>query len=138
MKYKKYHIIPALCAAAVFLLLRVFFFAGYVPTESMEPTIRKDSFILGIRIYGTLQAGDIIIFEKNNQALVKRIAASEGEIIQRDGKTIMVPTGSFYVLGDNAGKSLDSRYWEEPFVKQEQILAKVFFLKHSDNLEGMP
>ena len=30
----------------------------------------------------------------------------------------------YYVLGDNAENSLDSRYCEEPFVKKEKIMAK--------------
>ena len=30
----------------------------------------------------------------------------------------------YYVLGDNAENSLDSRYWEEPFVKEDEIVAK--------------
>ncbi len=35
-----------------------------------------------------------------------------------------LPKDCYYVLGDNAGNSLDSRYWEEPFVKEEEIVAK--------------
>ena len=41
MKRLKFLIIPALCAAAVFLLLRFVFLIGYVPTESMEPTLER-------------------------------------------------------------------------------------------------
>lgn len=126
MRRKIHHLIPAVCAAAVFLSLRVFFFVGYVPTESMEPTIRKGSFIFGSRIYGELQTGDIIIFEKDNQILVKRIATTAGERVIRDDDYITVPEGGYYVMGDNAEKSLDSRFWEDPFVKQEQILARMF------------
>lgn len=33
----------------------------------------------------------------------------------------------YYVLGDNAGNSLDSRYWEEPFVREADIVAKMIY-----------
>ena len=32
----------------------------------------------------------------------------------------MVPDGCYYLLGDNAEHSMDSRYWENPFVKKEK------------------
>ena len=57
---------------------------------------------------------------------MKRIAACGGEEIERNGETITVPTDYFYVLGDNAENSYDSRYWEEPFVKAEDVIAVVF------------
>lgn len=31
---------------------------------------------------------------------------------------------SYYVLGDNAEHSLDSRYWEDPFRRNEEIVAE--------------
>ena len=55
-------LIPLLCAILVVLLFRTVFFLGYVPTASMEPTIPKGSLILGLRQYGELSTGDIVIF----------------------------------------------------------------------------
>lgn len=138
MKRLKYCMIPAICAATVFLLLRILFFVGYVPTESMEPTISKGSFILGIRIYGKLQKGDVIVFEKDHQILVKRIAAIAGEKVERCGDYIIVPEDSYYVLGDNAANSQDSRYWEDPFVKKEQIIARLSRIECSSHTEVAP
>ena len=40
-------------------------------------------------------------------------------------KTITVPAGCYFLLGDNTHNSLDSRYWEEPFVTEDQIVAIV-------------
>ena len=32
-----------------------------------------------------------------------------------------------YVLGDNGDNSYDSRYWSDPFVKRETVIAKLLF-----------
>lgn len=46
--------------------------------------------------------------------------------MERNGKFLLSPEGCYYALGDNAENSLDFRYWEEPFVKEKEILAKNF------------
>ena len=118
-------LIPVFCAVAVILLLRFFFIFGYVPTESMEPTLEKGSYILGVRIYGELKTGDIVIFEHDGRLLVKRIAACSGDTIERNGQSLTVPENCFYLLGDNAGSSYDSRFWADPYVHKENIRAKL-------------
>src|SRR5699024_11038049 len=72
---------PLLCCLIVFLLLRFVIFLGYVPSESMEPAIPADSFIVGNRLYGELYRGDVVIFEKEGRCLVKRIAAVPGDTV---------------------------------------------------------
>ena len=57
--------------------------------------------------------------------MVKRIAATEGDVIVHNGQTQTVPAGCFYVLGDNQSNSQDSRYWEDPYVKLEDVMAKL-------------
>ena len=125
MKKLKFLIVPALCAAAVLLLFRFVFLIGYVPTESMEPTLEKCSYIIGFRLYSDLRVGDIVIFRHENKLLVKRIAAAPGDRIERNGSEVTVPEYSYYVLGDNPSNSYDSRFWTEPFVPQEDIVAKL-------------
>ena len=118
--------IPLLCAVLTLLVFKTILFIGYVPSASMEPTLHQNSIILGLRPHGGLETEDIIIFRHEGKLLVKRIAACGGEEIERNGETITVPTDYFYVLGDNAENSYDSRYWEEPFVKAEDVIAVVF------------
>ena len=98
---------------------------GYVPSVSMEPTIPKNSLILGLRIYDDLNKGDIIVFNHEGKLLVKRIAAIEGETVDVNGKQIMIPSNSYYVLGDNINNSVDSRFWSVPFICEHDIVAKV-------------
>lgn len=124
----------------IYLLFRFVFLLGYVPTSSMEPTLQEKSFILGSRIFSELKSGDIIIFEKDGVLLVKRIAGCPGDKVDLsqlaymttvpipvwDSPVIMVPEGCYFVLGDNTQNSWDSRYWETPFIAQEQIVARLF------------
>lgn len=105
----------------------------------MEPTLPQDSFIFGLRIFDELQVGDIIVFEKDNSLLVKRIAAGSGDTVDFsklqymatvaipvwEESVITVPDECYFVLGDNTQNSWDSRYWDEPFVPNEKIVAKL-------------
>lgn len=118
-------LVPAIAMLLTFILLKCVFLIGYVPTESMEPTLERGSYIIGCRIYSNLETGDIIIFWHDGKLLVKRIAAMEGDMVERNGASMTIPEGCYYVLGDNADNSYDSRYWEEPFVREGDMVAKV-------------
>lgn len=132
-------VIPICLTLFVFLLMKAVFLFGYVPTASMEPTLPEGSYILGLRFYGELEKGDIIIFRHDGKLLVKRIAALPGEEIcwaelsyadsmlrpNREESNTRVPEGCFLVLGDNAEVSYDSRYWTEPFVSESDVVAKL-------------
>ena len=129
---------PFLCGLLVFLLFRFVLFLGYVPSESMEPTISAGSFIIGSRLYDELHRGDIVIFERDGCYLVKRIAAVPGDIVYIDDenrsvsihtamadatRVLTVPEDAYFVLGDNAEASVDSRYWNQVFLGEENIVA---------------
>ena len=141
--------IPVGLTLLFYILMRYVFLIGYVPTASMEPTLPQESFILGIRNFDELEVGDIIVFEKGGKLLVKRIAAGPGEEVDlsqlsymttvpipvRDEPVITIPDGCYFVLGDNAQNSWDSRYWENPFVCSEEIVAKVLLNLGRTNYE---
>ena len=131
--------IPVGLTLLFYVLLRYVFLIGYVPTASMEPTLPQESFIVGIRIFDEPQVGDIIVFERDGVLLVKRIAAGPGDEVDLsklsymttvpipvwDNPIITVPEGCYFVLGDSSQNSWDSRYWEEPFVSAQSIVAKL-------------
>ena len=118
-------LIPVFVAALTVVLMKTVFFIGYVPTSSMEPTLKKESIIFGVRVFDDLKTGDIIVFTKDGNVLVKRIAAVAGETITIEGVSYTVPENSFFVLGDNRECSIDSRYWEDPFISLEMVVAKI-------------
>ena len=131
--------IPIIVTISMILLFRTVLFIGYVPTASMEPTLKVGSYIFGTRYTGDLGVGDIIVFRRDGQLVVKRIAGAPGDIINLselfymttlpipvwEENVITVPEASYFVLGDNIENSIDSRYWEEKFVKQSDIVARV-------------
>lgn len=118
-------LIPVFVAALTVVLMKTVFFIGYVPTSSMEPTLKKESIIFGVRVFDDLKTGDIIVFTKDGNVLVKRIVAVAGETITIEGVSYTVPENSFFVLGDNRDCSIDSRCWEDPFISLEMVVAKI-------------
>lgn len=111
-----------------FLVFKFVFVLGYVPTESMEPTLKTESFCLGFRLINPdkCKVGDILIFEHDGAVLVKRVAAIGGqEFVADTGDVFKVPKDHFLMLGDNVDNSYDSRYWEDPYVSEDEVVAKL-------------
>ena len=143
MKNYKYRVKPWMLPVGLtlifYLVLRFVLLVGYVPTPSMEPTLPQNSIIIGTRLFGELKTGDIIVFQKDGVLVVKRIAGSPGERIDLtkisymesvpipiyEQEVITVPENAYFLLGDNSQNSWDSRYWDDPFVPAEAIVAKV-------------
>lgn len=146
-------------AAALLLALALNFLLvinAQVPTESMSPTLAKNSLVLFSRLAylsSEPQVGDIVVFrhaEFGRKLLVKRVAAVGGQRIairggrvSIDGKPLdepyvaqfskddfpetTVPAGALFVLGDNRCASRDSRFWKDPFVRVGDVKGKALF-----------
>lgn len=125
MKSYVLYLIPVFVMIIILVLFRTVLFLGYVPSESMEPTLEKDSYIIGNRLYRNIEVGDIIIFEREGTIMVKRVVACAGDTVMVNGQSKPVPSNCYYVLGDNYENSYDSRFWEDPFVKEEDVHAKL-------------
>ena len=132
---------PLIIGGLSFLVFRYILFFGYVPTSSMEPTIAEGQYIFAVRMHGELKPGDIIVFRKENEILIKRITAVGSDTVYvnrttgqisvnqslEDSEMFVVPVRQYFVTGDNRKQSLDSRYWESPFVECNDIIAKYMF-----------
>ena len=132
-------VIPAVLTFFTFIVFKYICFVGYVPTSSMEPTLKTGSYIIGTRVFDDLQKGDIVVFKKDGLLLVKRIYGCPGDVIDRSGLKYMnhspipifeeplitVPEDQYFLLGDNSDDSWDSRYWDKPFIRSEDIVAKL-------------
>lgn len=138
-------------------LSKVVLFNANVPTTSMESTIMKGDNLIGFRLayqFSEPERGDVVIFpypDSTSVTYVKRIIGMPGDTVEvYDGKVYIngvvldeskyltvttegefgpyvVPEDSYFMMGDNRNFSLDSRYWENKFVKKEDIIAKVIF-----------
>lgn len=104
-------LLPVLMILMAIILLKSVLLFGYVPTASMEPTLPKGSYIIGLRLYTDLEKGDIIIFRHDGKLLVKhcsswrRICGTKRRIPARSGGLLLCLWGQcgkllgFPVLG---------------------------------------
>lgn len=154
---------PIVIALIIALLINSFIlFNGFVPTSSMAPTIAVNDRVFAFRlsyIFSEPSRGDIIIFDSNhdNKRLVKRLIGLPGEIVEISDNLVFingdvleepylsvetlgdfgpyeVPENEYFMMGDNRNKSSDSRYWEDPYVSDDEIIGKVV-LKYFPSIE---
>jgi len=138
------------------LLLNLFTFimpvVKYYGT-SMSPTL-EDGQILIVNKMAEIEHGDIIAFYYNNKVLVRRVVATGNEQLSIDifgtvsvngkeldepyieNKTLgqcnldfpyNIPSGAFFVLGDNRDAAMDSRLEEIGVVTDDRLIGKVVF-----------
>jgi signal peptidase I len=145
-------IYPILAALIItFMVNKFLIFKIYVPSGSMLPTIMIGDQIFVTKSYNkdNIKRGDVVVFfsEERGQLLVKRAIGLPGEkvdikndgtvyingtvlkepyVINKDNKTgsFNVPEDSYLFLGDNRVTSIDSRYWNNPYISKEAIKGK--------------
>lgn len=131
-----------LIALVSILLALSFFFYNFqfviVSGESMFPTLTSNQRILvckALWALGQPNRGDIVVLDTENGFIVKRVAYLSGDEVPSGERPIgwpmepnfVVPPGSVYVLGDNAGASEDSRLFGP--VRIDHIIGKAVLTK---------
>ena len=138
------------------IIFTLFLINAKVPSSSMENTLTVNTRLIANRLaysFGNeVEYEDIIIFpapDEEEKLYVKRVVGLEGDTIQIiDGKTYrngnlvyepyvnvqtgnygpyVVPKGTVFVMGDNRNNSWDARFWEDKYVKIEDIKGKALF-----------
>ena len=125
---------------------------------SMVPTLNDNDKMIVSDLFYTPKQGDIVIFKKSefkDEALVKRVIATEGQTVNIDFSTGIVyvdgvaldedytadltfnqidfsgpqtvPEGCIFVLGDNRNNSTDSRDSRIGMVDSRLVIGKVYF-----------
>ncbi len=60
------------------------------------------------------------------EPVIKNIYYFNGGKLKNENSSIVVPQGSYFVLGDNSANSRDSRYWG--FVPEKNIVGRAFVI----------
>ena len=138
-----------------YLIINQLFFIGCIESGSMEPTIQKGALTISNKLAYkkyTPERGDIIIFKgENGESIVKRIIGLPGdkisfidgyvyvnnkrlvepylssEVKSYSSEKFNVPSGCYFVLGDNRQKSNDSRYMRNSYVDEKAIIGRAFY-----------
>ena len=141
--------VAAVSVLVAMLLMPVLQIAG----TSMSDTMGDGDIVLALR-YSKFETGDVIAFYYNNTVLVKRVIASSGQWvdIDSDGNVYVdgvaieesyvtqkalgecnielpyqVPTGRYFVMGDNRVNSIDSRNTEIGCVSSDMVIGRIVF-----------
>ena len=144
-------IVPIVIAVILATLINKYvIFKVKIPSESMVPTLNVGDRLFVTRVYNPekLKRGDVVVFdsEELNERMIKRLIGLPGDtviirngVVQVNGETLQedyigtpdnyngefqVPEGKYFFLGDNRFWSLDSRYWENPYIDGSDITGK--------------
>ncbi len=140
-------------AAAAILVVVLFLPVIRISGPSMSPTLSNGDILMAANIK-KYQAGDIVAFYYNNNLMVKRVVAVGDDVvdINKDGYVFIngtplredyldsvdlgkcdldfpytVPTGSYFVMGDNRYTSVDSRASSFGCIDNNLVAGKIVF-----------
>lgn len=131
-------VLPALIAGIALASAASAWFAFpiHVTSNSMVPYVHAGDY--GVAVYtGTIRRGDVVVFRLPFGArdlAIKRAMALAGDCVPTIGAAEVMPpnrawacptvaAGTVYLIGDNAGHSLDSRHFGA--VPVDQIVGKM-------------
>lgn len=130
---------------------------AYVPSGSMESTIMTKDRLIAFRLsylFSQPQRFDIVVFknpDNESELFIKRIIGLPNDTIEIIDSTLyinselikedyinepmisvndmefLVPEDHYFMMGDNRNHSLDSRYWDNTYVKSDKIIGKAIF-----------
>lgn len=80
-----------------------------VRNTGMAPKLRPGQWIIATALYRKLRPGQVVIVERDNKELIKRIERIEDH--------------KLFVIGDNLDNSMDSRQFG--WLDEEQVVARV-------------
>lgn len=116
----------------------------YVQGDSMEPTLSSGDLVLYLKNV-EYKKNDIVIFQSEhlNKLLIKRVAATSGDVIEVKDKHILIGMKDvgessyienfkileqeYFVLGDNLTESEDSRSERVGIVSKSTIIGRAVF-----------
>lgn len=162
VKKESYDWIQSLLMALIICVVVFLFFIRVIDVngDSMNPTLENGNKMLVSDLFYTPRAGDVVIFCKDeydpDKALVKRVIATEGQVVNIDfengivyvdGEPIeedyikeltnnkidfigpqTVPEGCVFVMGDNRNASTDSRDKRIGMVDARLIIGRAYLV----------
>jgi signal peptidase I len=165
LKYIK-EIIKYILIVIFVVLFRLFIITPIqIHEHSMEDTLyENDVMILNIIGYqfNNIKRFDIIVFNYNNEKLIKRVIGLPGEMLEYKNNNLYInnkiiaepflseetadyslmtygydkiPDNKYFVLGDNRNNSTDSRYIG--FINKKDIIGKASFILYPFNRIGL-